>query len=123
MKNYRVIVDGVEYEIGIEPMDSADLKTNSVSKPQHDKSVTQTANPSPQNAQGAGEAIRSPMPGEILSVRAQAGQAVKKGEVLMILEAMKMENEIIAPRDATITSVNVQNGTAVQTGTVLCNLQ
>ncbi len=71
---------------------------------------------------GAGEAVPSPMPGAILQVKVTNGQAVKKGDVLFILEAMKMENEIAAPKDGTITSVSVSKGTAVDTGTVLCTL-
>ena len=60
------------------------------------------------------------MPGTILSVNVQNGSAVKKGDVLMVLEAMKMENEIISPIDGTVASVNVQNGASVETGAVLC---
>jgi biotin carboxyl carrier protein len=60
------------------------------------------------------------MPGNILNVNVQNGATVKKGDVLMILEAMKMENEICAPCDGTVTSVNVQKGASVETGAVLC---
>ena len=60
------------------------------------------------------------MPGTILSVNVQNGSAVKKGDVLMVLEAMKMENEIMAPCDGTITSVNTSKGSSVESGTLLC---
>ena len=60
------------------------------------------------------------MPGTILSVNVTNGAQVKSGDVLMVLEAMKMENEIIAPCDGTVASVNVSNGASVETGTVLC---
>ena len=60
------------------------------------------------------------MPGPILDVKVAAGAAVKKGDVLMILEAMKMENEILAPCDGTVAALNVSKGTTVETGTVLC---
>ena len=62
------------------------------------------------------------MPGTILKVNVSNGQAVKKGDVLMILEAMKMENEILAPNDGTVSSVGVAQGASVEAGTVLCSL-
>ena len=62
------------------------------------------------------------MPGTILKVNVQNGAAVKKGDVLMILEAMKMENEIMASADGIVASVNVTQGAAVEAGTVLCTL-
>ena len=63
------------------------------------------------------------MPGNILAVNVSAGQAVKKGEVLMILEAMKMENEIMCPRDGVVASVHTSKGSAVESGALLCVLQ
>ena len=65
---------------------------------------------------GAGEAVNAPMPGTILKVAVEKGQAVKEGQLLVILEAMKMENEILAPKNGTITQVAVQKGVAVNTG-------
>jgi biotin carboxyl carrier protein len=62
------------------------------------------------------------MPGTILKVNVSNGQAVKKGDVLMVLEAMKMENEILAPNDGTVSSVNVNQGATVESGSVLCSL-
>ena len=73
-------------------------------------------------APAGAENIVSPMPGTILDVKVAAGNAVKKGDIIVILEAMKMENEIRAPRDGKIISVEVAKGTAVQSGTVLCVL-
>ena len=62
------------------------------------------------------------MPGTILDVRVQAGQAVKKGQVLVILEAMKMENEILAPCDGTVSSVSVRKGDSVETQALICTI-
>ncbi len=64
---------------------------------------------------GAGEVIKSPMPGTILKVNITAGQAVKEGDVLVVLEAMKMENEIMAPKSGTVTQVIVTKGATVDT--------
>ena len=68
---------------------------------------------------GAGEPVNAPMPGNILKVNVTAGQAVKSGDVLCVLEAMKMENEIMAPKDGTVTQVLVSKGANVDTGAPL----
>ena len=68
---------------------------------------------------GAGEAVTAPMPGNILKVNVTQGQAVKEGDVLCILEAMKMENEILAPKGGTVTQVLVEKGVSVNTSDVL----
>lgn len=114
MKKYNVTVNGTAYEITLEVVDAADVKT--VSAP-----VAAPAAAAPVTAAPAGgETVCAPMPGTILSVNVQNGASVKKGDVLFILEAMKMENEIMAPCDGTVASVNVQNNASVETGATLC---
>ena len=66
--------------------------------------------------------VQAPMPGKILAVKANAGQAVKKGDVIMVLEAMKMENDIVAPQDGTVASINAAAGDAVEAGATLATL-
>ena len=68
---------------------------------------------------GAGEAVTAPRPGNILKVNVNVGDKVKEGQVLVVLEAMKMENEIMAPKDATVTQVVVSKGSTVDTGAPL----
>ena len=67
----------------------------------------------------AGEAVTAPMPGNILKVAVTAGQAVKEGDLLVVLEAMKMENEIFAPKDGTVAQVLVSKGATVDTGATM----
>ena len=81
-----------------------------------------TAAPAPAAAPavtGAGEKVDSPMPGTILKVNVAAGQTVNEGDLLVILEAMKMENEIFAPKGGTVTQVLVEKGATVETGAPL----
>ena len=100
MKKYKVNVNGTVYEITLEVMDGAPAAAPA--------------------APAGGEKITSPMPGTILSVNVQNGSVVKKGDILFILEAMKMENEIMAPCDGTVAAVSVTKGAAVESGTLLC---
>ncbi len=80
---------------------------------------TPAAAPAAPAVTGAGETVDAPMPGNILKVNVAAGQAVKSGQVLVVLEAMKMENEIMAPKDGTVTQVLVSKGSTVDTGAPL----
>ena len=115
MKKYRVNVNGSLYEIEIEEMDASAAKRAPAAAP------APAAKPAAAPV-GAGTKVNAPMPGTILDVKVQAGQSVKRGQVLVILEAMKMENEIQAPCDGKITGVNVRKGDSVETATLLCTI-
>lgn len=115
MKKYNVTVNGTAYEITLEAVDAADVKAAPAPAAAPAAAPAPTAKPVT-----GGETVSSPMPGTILSVNVTNGATVKKGDVLMVLEAMKMENEIMSPCDGTVTSVNVSKGAAVETGAVLC---
>ena len=116
MKKYRVNVNGTVYEVELEEITGA----APVAAP---ATPAAPAAPAPAAAPAGGEQITAPMPGNILSVNVAAGDAVKKGQVLMILEAMKMENEIMCPCDGKIASVNTSKGSSVESGTLLCVIQ
>ena len=77
------------------------------------------AAPAPAAGLAAGEVVKSPMPGNILKINVAQGQKVAEGEVLIILEAMKMENEIVATRAGTVAQIAVTKGAVVETGTPL----
>ena len=115
MKKYRVNVNGSLYEIEIEEMDASAAKRAPTAAP------APAAKPAAAPV-GAGTKVNAPMPGTILDVKVQAGQSVKRGQVLVILEAMKMENEIQAPCDGKITGVNVRKGDSVETAALLCTI-
>ena len=117
MKMYKVNVNGTLYEVAVEEINGAVPTAPAAPAP------APAAAPAPAPVAAApagGEKVSAPMPGNILSVKVQNGAAVKRGDVLMILEAMKMENEIMAPCDGTVVSVNVNAGSTVETGTLLC---
>ena len=117
MKAYKVTVNGTAYEITLEAIDAADVKAAPAPA-----AAAPAAAPAPVAAAPAGgESVNSPMPGNILDIKVANGAAVKKGDVLIILEAMKMENEIVAPCDGTVNVV-VTKGAAVETGAVLCTI-
>ena len=117
MKKYRVNVKGTDYEITLEEVTGAEASKPAAPAPQ--------AAPAPAAAPAASagsEQVVSPMPGNILNVNVKVGDTVKKGQVLLILEAMKMENEIMAPKDGTVTAVNVQKGSTVESGALLVTI-
>ena len=118
MKKYRVNVNGTVYEVELEEITGA-AAAAPVAAP--------AAAPAPAApvaaAPAGGEKVTAPMPGNILSVNVTAGQSVKRGQVLLVLEAMKMENEIMAPCDGVIASVNTSKGRAVESGALLCVIQ
>ena len=118
MKKYKVNVNGTVFEVEVE-----DITGTAAPAAAPVAAPAPAAAPVAAAAPAGGESITSPMPGNILAVNVTAGSAVKKGDVLMILEAMKMENEIMAPCDGTVGSVNVTKGATVETGTLLCTIQ
>ncbi len=121
MKKYNIKVNGVNYEVEVEEVKEGFISNQppmEVSEP-----VPEKVNVSPQKqvkkTTASGIKIECPMPGTVIKVNVRVGENIKKGQVMFILEAMKMENEIMAPQDGKIIEVSVANGATVNTGDVL----
>ena len=117
MKNLKITVNGVAYDVQVEETNGAAVPAAPAEAP----APAPAAAPAPA-VSGEGEKIEAPLNGTVLSVNVAVGAAVKSGETLCVLEAMKMENEIVAPRDGKITSVAAQKGATVAPGDVLFTL-
>ncbi len=124
MKNYTITVNGVAYDVAVEEKGAgAPVASAPVAAPAPAAPAAPKATPAPAAGGAAGSVeIVSPMPGKILGVKANPGAAVKKGDVVLLLEAMKMENEVVAPQDGTIASINVGSGDMVEAGDVLATM-
>jgi glutaconyl-CoA/methylmalonyl-CoA decarboxylase subunit gamma len=129
MKSYKISVNGQSYDVTVEEVGSAasSARPAPAASPPPAPRPAAPAAPSPAGASsggassGGGRAVKAPMPGTLLSFKVAEGQAVKRGEVLLILEAMKMENEIVSPADG-IVSLKASEGASVNTGDLLAEL-
>lgn len=122
---YEVTLNGKTYEIEVEEgkaivLDERVAVSSAPAAPA--AAPTAPAPAAPAAPVGSGTPVNAPLPGTVLSVNVSNGQSVKAGDVLLIIEAMKMENEIMAPHDGTVTSVAVSKGQAVESGTPLVYL-
>lgn len=119
MKKYNITVNGTTYEVVVE---EADATGAVVSAPvQSAAPAPKAAAPKPAAAAG-GIKVTAPMPGTILNMKVAVGQAVKKNDIICVLEAMKMENEIPSPADGVVASINVQKGASVAANDVIVTL-
>jgi len=123
MRMFRVVVNGNEYKVGIEELVEVPAIQAAESTPAPSPRATApqpAAKPKPAPAKtktaAPGGAITAPMPGTILRVAVNKGDKVAKGQTLLVLEAMKMENEIMAPADGVVEEVNVSQGVSVNAG-------
>ncbi len=130
MKKFNITVNGKTYEVDVEEIGGVSAPTAAprpaapaaqaapaaAPKPAAPKAEPKAA---PKAVPAGGNTVTAPMPGTILDIKVKEGDAVSSGDVLLILEAMKMENEIMAPADGTVTSIQVQKGASVNAGDVL----
>ena len=121
MRKFNITVNGTAYEVEVEEVaagESAALKAAAAAPAPKAAPAAKPAAPKAAPVAN-GAKVNAPMPGTILDVKVSQGASVKKGDILVILEAMKMENEILAPQDGTVAQVNVSKGASVNSGDVL----
>ena len=122
MKKYTITVNGTAYEVEVEEAGSVASAPKAAPAPAPAPKAAPAPAPAPKAAApvaAGATTVSAPMPGKVLSVNVKVGDAVKAGDVLMILEAMKMQNEIMAPADGTVSDVRVSAGQTVGTGDVM----
>lgn len=129
MRKFAITVNGVSYEVEVEEIGGAPVFAAApvaapvaAPAPVAAAPVAAPKTAAPAAAPAGATSIKAPMPGTINDVKVSVGQSVKKGDILVILEAMKMENEIYAPADGTVASVNVTKGATVNTDDLLVSL-
>lgn len=120
MKRYKITVNGQAYDVVVEEVSGAPSSVAPVAHAAPSAAPAVPAAPAPAAA-GSG-CVRAPMPGTVTAVKASVGQRVSQGEVLLLLEAMKMENEIVAPVAGTVTSIKVGSGQSVNTNDVMVEI-
>lgn len=120
MKNLKITVNGVAYDVQVEEVGEGAV----FSAPAAPAAPAAAPAPAPKAAPAAtgGEPVNSPMPGTVLDIKVKVGDTVKSGDTLIVLEAMKMENAIVAPKDAKVVAVHVTKGQTVESGGALVSL-
>ena len=121
MKNYTITVNGTVYDVTVEEGGAGSAPVRAAAPKAAPKAAAPAAAPAPAAAAGGIEVTAS-VPGKVFKVEASVGQAVKAGDAIVILEAMKMEIPVVAPEDGTVASINVSVGGAVESGDVLATL-
>ena len=124
MKTYNITVNGVTYVVSVEEVSGEAIATAPVAAAKAAPVATapKKASAAPKAGAAGSIAVKAPMPGNIIKVNVKAGDSVKRGDVLVVLEAMKMENDVCAPEDGVVASVEITQGATVETDAVLVTL-
>lgn len=123
MKRFNITVNGKAYDVAVEEITDGSAPVQAVAPAAPVKAAAPAPVPAAAPAVGEGTKVTAPMPGNILDVKVSTGDTVTKGQVLMVLEAMKMENDIVAPCDGKVTSVIVKKGDTVNASDALATIQ
>ncbi len=122
MKNYRITVNGNTYDVQVEELGAAAQSASvqsAATAPAAQSASVQSAAPAPAAQSAEGTPVNAPMPGNILDIKVNVGDSVAAEQVVVVLEAMKMENDIVTPVAGKVTAINVSKGQAVNSGDVL----
>lgn len=125
MKKYNITVNGTTYEVIVEEAGTVaevPAVTAAPSIPTAPAAAPKAAPKASPAANAGSNKVVAPMPGTILDVKVSVGQSVKKGDVICVLEAMKMENDIPAPCDGVIASVSVQKGASINANDIIATI-
>ena len=130
MKNYTITVNGNVYEVTVEEGFTGAASAPKAAAPKAAPAAAPKAAPAPAPAPApaaapaaaGGQTVEAPMPGKILDIKVKVGDAVSYGQCVIVMEAMKMETEIVAPAAGTVAAINVSTGDSVETGAVLVTL-
>ena len=122
MKRFNITVNGKAYDVAVEEVSGGTAAAPAPAAAPAASAAPAAAAPAPAVAAG-GTSVNSPMPGTILDVKVNVGDTVAEGQVLMVLEALKMENDIVAPKAGKVASINVKKGDTVNSNDLLASIQ
>ena len=122
MKNYTITVNGTVYDVTVEEGGAGSAPVRATAPKAAPKAAPAAAAPAAPAAGAGSVEVKASVPGKVFKIEAPAGTAVKTGDAIIILEAMKMEIPVVAPQDGTVASINVAVGDAIENGDVLATM-